>query len=109
MPPVKTPAIRKAASRTEMSAATRRQLERAAKRLEKSLEESQAALQALGQDLGHGGRAQYKLLGEAARDMRQEATKPHKQLMKDLEKLAAAVSTVAAKKPAATRKTAATR
>jgi hypothetical protein len=108
MPPVKKPAVRKAANPSEMSAATRRQLEQAAKRLEKSLEEAQAALSALGQDVGQGGRVQYKHLEKAAKAMRRDAEKTNKQLRKDLEALAAAVTKPGAAKPAA-RKPAAAR
>jgi hypothetical protein len=109
MPPVKKAAVRKAASPAEMSAATRRQLEQAAKRLEKSLDETQAALAALGQDVGQGGRVQYKHLEKAAKAMRRDAEKTNKQLRKDLEALAAAVTKPGAAKPAATRKPATAR
>jgi replicative superfamily II helicase len=85
-----------------MPVAARRQLESAAKRLEKSLADAQAALQELGKDLGQGSRAQYKHLEKAAKAMRKDAEKTNKRLLKDLEKFATAISPVASSKPPAT-------
>jgi hypothetical protein len=105
MPPAKKPATRRAPTTpAEMSAATRRRVEQAAKRLEKSIDETQSALAALGQDLGSGGRTQYKHLEKAAKSMRRDAEKTNKQLRKDLEALAAAVTKPGAAKTSTTRK-----
>src|ERR1700730_1710127 len=106
MPPAKKPARRPAARNpSEMSAATRRRVEQAAKRLEKSIEEKQGALTTLSQDLGKGGRTQYKHLERAAKAMRRDAEKTNRQLRKDLEALAATVTKPGAEKAATPKRT----
>jgi hypothetical protein len=96
MPPAKKPAARRA-SRTStttpsMTAATRSQLTRAAKRLEKSLDQANDALKALGQDVGHGGQRSYKDISTALSALRRDARKTNRALLNDLSKLRAAVT-----------------
>jgi predicted amino acid dehydrogenase len=85
-------ATRATAGAITPSAATRRQLEQATKRLDKALDDAGAALQALGQDLGHGAQRAYKDLDKALKVLRRDAQKTNRALLKDLEKLAKAVT-----------------
>jgi hypothetical protein len=96
MPPAKKAAARGASRGSSkagyMTAATRLQLERAAKRLEKSLDEANDALKALGRDVGHGGHRSYKDLSTALTALRRDAKKTNRALIDDLRKLRAAVT-----------------
>jgi hypothetical protein len=99
-----SPARRGARTQTEMSASTRRQLERAITRLERSLSEAGDALQALGLDAGTGVRVTYRDLGKSLKVLQRDALKTNRTLVKDLEQLRAAV--VPAKAPSRTARTA---
>jgi predicted nucleic acid-binding Zn-ribbon protein len=125
MPPAKktsTPARRPAARRptariaTPSSAATRRQVERATARFEKALEDAGVALSALGKDVEKGSQTAYREMAKAVKALQSNAKKTNKQVLKDLEKLAAAVtqskpaaSRTAARKPAARKPAAASK
>jgi hypothetical protein len=112
MPPAKKPASRAkkttppaTTSASSISSATRQQLQRAVKRLEKSLDDAQEALQSLGKDVGHGGHRTYRDLGDVVKRLRGDAKKANSSLAKDLEKLRAAVtpSRARAARPSARR------
>ena len=101
MPPVKKAAARGASRGSSkagsskagsMTAATRLQLERAAKRLEKSLDQANDALKALGRDVGHGGHRSYKDISAALSTLRRDAQKTNRALIADLSKLRSAVT-----------------
>jgi hypothetical protein len=96
MPPAKKPAARSASRGSSkagsMTAATRLQLERAAKRLEKSLDQANDALKALGRDVGHGGHQSYKDISAALSVLRRDAQKTNRALIADLGKLRSAVT-----------------
>ena len=131
MPPAKKPAARKSASKRatpakrataakratptrrtatsngaagSMTAATRRQLETAVKRLEKALDDASSALQSLAKDAGHGGSRAYKELGTTLKALQREAQKHNKALAKDLGNVRASVATRATR-ATSTRKT----
>lgn len=89
-----------------LTPATRRSLERAAKRLEKSLGEAGDALTALGKDASKGARLAYKDLAKTVKALQRQAVATNKLLAKDLEQLVAAVTP---SRPTAKRTTAAKR
>ena len=97
------PAARKTTTRTpaarstngagaSRSVATRRELERRVARVEKLLEDVGEALQLLGRDVGRGAGDAYKELTRTARALRRDALKTNKRMLKDLDKLRAAVT-----------------
>jgi ABC-type transporter Mla subunit MlaD len=119
MPPAKKPASRKTAARKpaargtatasstveNISAATRRQFENAAKRLEKALDDAQDALKSLRKDLGHGADRAYTDLSGGISNVRRDLQKTNRLLSKDLARLRTAVTPSRAKtasKPRAT-------
>jgi hypothetical protein len=96
MPPAKKPATRRTtrSTRTNSSSSSpisRRDVEKATAQFEKALEEASNALQSLGQDLGKGAVSAYKEVERALRTLRRDAQKTNKTLLKDLDKLMAAV------------------
>jgi len=103
-----TPAKRTASSRAtsngggSMTAATRRQLEAAIKRLEKALDDASAALQSLAKD--HGGSRAYRDLGTTLKALQREAQKHNKALAKDLSKVGSSVASRATRATTSARK-----
>jgi hypothetical protein len=83
---------------------TRKEVEQATARFEKALAEANDALQTLGQNVGRGAQRAYKDLAKALQVVRRDAQKTNRSMIKDLEKLAAAVTPGRTKTPA-TRKT----
>jgi hypothetical protein len=80
----RTPALR--------SPATRREVERRIARFERHLNDASEALQLLGKDLGRGGRDAYKELTTTLRALRRDAQKTNRTLLRDFDKLRAAVT-----------------
>ena len=74
------------------SAATRRELERRVARVEKLLEDAGEALALLGKDLGRGAGDAYKELTRTARALRRDALRTNQRVLKDFDKLRAAVT-----------------
>jgi hypothetical protein len=112
MPPAKKPVAKKPAARRSGSApattetisvATRRQVERAATRLEKSLEEAQEALKAIRKDLGKGADRAYKDLTDAVGTLRRDAQRTNKLVAKELDRLRSAVTPARARTAAKPR------
>ena len=110
------PAARKTTTRTPAarstngapaspSAATRRELERRVARVEKLLEDAGEALQLLGKDLGRGAGDAYKELTRTARALRRDAQRTNQRMLKDLDKLRAAVTPSTTTRRQATRRT----
>jgi len=89
----RTPAARStsgaAASRP---AATRRELERRVAQVEKHLEDAGEALQLLAKDLGRGAGDAYTELTRTARALRRDAQRTNQRMLKDFDKLRAAVT-----------------
>ena len=93
----KTTTLKPAARSTDgapasRSAATRRELERRVARVEKLLEDAGEALQLLGKDLGRGAGDAYKELTRTARALRRDAQRTNQRMLKDFDKLRAAVT-----------------
>ncbi|MBV9466050.1 MAG: hypothetical protein JO206_14030 [Solirubrobacterales bacterium] len=95
MPPAKTPAARArrtARATTQKTGISRKEVERATQRFEKALTEANKALQSLGQDFGRGAQSTYKTLGKSLKTLQRDAEKTNRRMLKDLEKLAEAVT-----------------
>ena len=93
MPPARRSAARTTrggSTNRASSAGTRRDVERAIKRLEKAIDDANAALKALGKDASTGAKSTYRDLGKILTVFRRDAQKTNRALMKDLEKLAGA-------------------
>jgi hypothetical protein len=85
-------------------AATRREVERATARFEKALKEAVEALQSLQGHLGKGASTTYKDLTAALNTLRRNAEKTNKAVLKDFDKLVAALTAPAkSARPAAKR------
>jgi len=101
----RTPAARStsgaAASRP---AATRRELERRVARVEKHLEDAGEALQLLAKDLGRGAGDAYTELTRTVRALRRDAQRTNQRMLKDFDKLRAAVTPSAGTSRQATRR-----
>jgi hypothetical protein len=101
----RTPAARSTSGApTTRSAATRRELERRVARVEKLLEDAGEALQLLGKDLGRGAGDAYTELTRTARALRRDAERTNRQMLKDLDKLRAAVTPSGTTRRQATRR-----
>jgi len=99
------PAAKKAASRSQSTAAKRPrrtsaqgEAERTIKRFEKSLDEAQAAIRALGKDVGKGGRDLYRDIETLLKSAKRDAGKANRAALKDLGKLGAAVTPATARR-----------
>jgi hypothetical protein len=98
MPAARKTTTRKPAARStngapaSRSAATRREVERRVARVEKLLEDAGEALQLLGKDLGRGAGDAYKELTRTARALRRDAQRTNQRMLKDFDKLRAAVT-----------------
>ncbi len=97
MPAAKKPTTRKptaksATGRPSRSAATRRDVERHIARFEKHLDDAGDVLQLLGKDMGRGTQDAYKELTKAMKALRRDAAKTNRNLLKDFDKLRAAVT-----------------
>jgi hypothetical protein len=88
-----TPPAR-SSSRTPASraTATRREAERQIARFEKHLDDASEALQLLGKDLGRGAQDAYKDVTKAMQALRRDAKKTNRNVLKDFDKLRAAVT-----------------
>lgn len=82
----------------------RRELERRAARVEKLLEDVGEALQLLGKDLGRGAGDAYKELTRTAHALRRDAQRTNQRMLKDLDKLRAAVTPSASPRRQATKR-----
>jgi hypothetical protein len=89
----RTPAARSTKSApASRSAATRREVERRIARLDKLLDDAGEALHLLGKDMGRGGQDAYKELTRSAKALRRDAQRTNKRMLKDFDKLRAAVT-----------------
>jgi hypothetical protein len=86
------------------SATTRRELERRVARVEKLLEDVGEALQLLGRDRGRGAGDAYKELTRTARALRRDAQRTNQRMLKDFDKLRAAVTPSGTTKREATKR-----
>ena len=100
---VRTPTTRsragtsaRSSSRTppSRSTATRREAERQIARFEKHLDDASEALQLLGKDLGRGAQDAYKDVTKAMQALRRDAKKTNRNVLKDFDKLRAAVTPI---------------
>src|SRR5581483_452858 len=95
MPAAKKPATRRStrsrASASSSSPISRKEVEKATAQFEKALEQASTALQTLGQDLGKSAVGAYREVEKALRTLRRDAQRTNKSLLKDLDKLAAAM------------------
>ena len=87
------------------SQASRREVERRIARLDKHLGDATEALQALGTDLGRGGRDAYKEVTKALRALRREAQRTNRTVLKDFDKLRVAVTPSGAGRRASAKST----
>ena len=85
-------------------AATRPELERRVALVEKHLEDAGEAPQLLAKDLGRGAGDAYKELTRTARALRRDAQRTNQRMLKDFDKLRAAVTPSAGTKRQATRR-----
>ena len=72
--------------------ATRREVERRIARFEKHLDDASEALQLLGKDIGRGGQEAYTEVTKALRELRRDAQKTNRNLLRDFDKLRDAVT-----------------
>jgi len=97
------PAARKSTTRTRATRstnrapasatpATRREVERRIARVEQLLEDVGEALSLLAKDMGRGGQDAYKELTRTASALRRDAQRTNKRMLKDFDKLRAAVT-----------------
>ena len=112
MPTAKKPPARKPAARgaprssASKSTATRREVERPIARFEKLLDDAGDALQSLSKDMGRGAQDAYKELTKTMKALRRDAAKTNRDLLKDFDKLRAAVTPSGTTQRASTRTTA---
>jgi DNA-binding protein HU-beta len=96
MPPAKKSAARSTrrtgSQAKAITAASRAQLERAIKTLDKSLDDARDALTSLGKNASHSGQRRYKDLGGTLKILRSESQKANRSLTTELEKLRAAAT-----------------
>ena len=112
MPTAKKPPARKPAARgaprssASKSTATRREVERQIARFEKLLDDAADALQSLSKDMGRGVQDAYKELTNTMKALRRDAAKTNRDLLKDFDKLRAAVTPSGTTRRSSTRTTA---
>jgi hypothetical protein len=88
MPPAKKPTTRRTAGRKSGSGPiTRREVEAATKRFDKALDDAGTALQSMGSNFGRNAKSTYREIERALTQLRRDAGKANKNLMKDLEKV----------------------
>jgi hypothetical protein len=96
MPPARKPAARgssrSTASPSPTRPITRKEVEAATARFEKALDEAGHALQAMGADLGKGGKSAYREIERSLKTLRTQTTRTNRSLLKDFDKLRAAVT-----------------
>ena len=98
MPAAKSTARRTSAARSTKrasvsgSTATRREVERQIARVETLLDDVGDALQLLGKDMGRGGQDAYQELTRTVRALRRDAQRTNRRMLKDFDKLRAAVT-----------------
>jgi hypothetical protein len=99
MPTAKKPAARASnrsdAGATRSSTATRREVERTIARFEKAMEDANAALVALRTDASKDAQVAYRDLSRSLKALGRDAQKANRNMIKNLEKLAAAVTPTA--------------
>jgi len=90
-------------ARATRSTATRRDVERRITRRREASRDAGDALQLLGKDMGRGGRDAYKELTRTARALHRDTQRTNRRMLKDFDKLRAAVTPSATARRSSTR------
>lgn len=93
MPPAKKPSTRRStAKKSGSGSVTRREVEATTKRFEKALDDAGTALQSMGSNFGRNAKSTYREIERALKQVRRDAGKANRTVMKDLEKVWAAAA-----------------
>lgn len=88
MPPAKKPTTRRTTAKKSGSGPiTRREVEATTKRLEKALDDAGTTLNSMGANFGRGAKSTYREIERALKQLRRDAGKANRTVIKDLEKV----------------------